>query len=347
MFGAPRCSQPDSALAPVQPHRDGILQANNYRTVVTTFGPAGSPLLMPLPHRPTSMVVAVAPRLGPAREMQQPEQRQQQPQRLQRNPDGTLGKTAQAFGVVACTAHVAQPYYHSISPKSPVEVLPSGSTMSPAPATADNLGALQLFMNTSMVKHVQDRFNRFLGLLEQKGVLDVVRVSTDSPGVLRVSVPFCGGFFEAPILMTFLRRFAQTRPEISKVDVYCCDLSANAAFVSLSVLEPNSLVSVRYEARDLSRSALPPADFVLGLQPEVNNEDTSDAWKTIIDNCARAAPLAIFATLQPVEAQTVRLHCDSVAETEFFEGLTRDNSLNAYDGLRYAHVVVAKRRMGR
>jgi len=205
-------------------------------------------------------------------------------------------------------------------------------------------------MATPMVQSVQLRFEQFLAILQDRAVFADAHPAEDSAATLRISVPFCGAFFEAPVLAKFLSRLLDTRKDFSEVHVLGSDVLPGAARVALASVPADERVHFRYEHLDLAASPLPPADLVLGLHPEATRSETAELWKAIVAQCVRAAPMAIFATLHRCEADLVSQHALAAGATsvDVQDGLPaaelpRGDPGVGYDNLRFCHLVFVRR----
>eukprot|EP00928_Gymnodinium_smaydae_P002838 TRINITY_DN11038_c0_g2_i2.p1 TRINITY_DN11038_c0_g2~~TRINITY_DN11038_c0_g2_i2.p1 ORF type:complete len:389 (-),score=101.63 TRINITY_DN11038_c0_g2_i2:423-1523(-) len=209
------------------------------------------------------------------------------------------------------------------------------------------------FMLTPMVRGVQERFERFLALLQERRVLTAVRPAAG--GVLRIGVPFCGGCFEAPTLAKFLQGELASRSlgGASSVEVLCTDVLKGGAKVALEAVPADPRLRFSYEFLDLATAEHPAVDLILGMHPEVTRSETKEAWKTIIARCVAAAPVSVFATLQENEADVVKQAAlaAGAAAVDMQLGLPLGSpesfgdppGSKTYDQQRYSNVVCVRR----
>lgn len=193
---------------------------------------------------------------------------------------------------------------------------------------------------------IQGRFRALLQLLQARGVFDRVKPTVPG-GSLRVSLPFCGACLEAPVLAKFLAELLDARGDVASVEVFCSDLRDSGIIVAMSAVEPDPRIKMDTAVLDLAKEQLPPADLVLGFQPEVSRMDTLSIWQAVITNCVRAAPVACFSTLSPYEADLVRGHASGAgASADILPGVPADapapgDRSGGYDAMRYSHVVLS------
>lgn len=209
------------------------------------------------------------------------------------------------------------------------------------------------FMATPMCRNVQERFGALLAMLQEQGVFNVARPAKPGDTTLRIGVPFCGGFFEAPTLAKFLISLLNARAlgDTTDIEVLCSDVLDGAAKVALSAVPPDRRIRFVYNDLDLSAQEHPPVDLIFGMQPEITRMDTRDAWQNIVAHCIAASPFSIFTTLHMNEAEVVQQ--DSVQGGASFAeirpglpaGVLPDGSdLSAgYDNLRYCHIIIVQR----
>lgn len=171
----------------------------------------------------------------------------------------------------------------------------------------------------------QRRFAHLLSLIESVVFSAVPFQCTN--GVLLLTVPFCGDFYEAPVLVGFLQRLLDTRTDLRRVSVLLADIEMPAFARGV----PGSISDCLLDARisfplmqcDLSVHELPRCHLLLGLQPAVSEASQMDMWSKIILQCTKAANLAIFTTLSMTEAFFVCNIANSLPRTQarFFAGV--------------------------
>lgn len=204
-----------------------------------------------------------------------------------------------------------------------------------------------------MVRNVQERFESLLLLLEQQGVFAEVRPANPD-GLLRIAMPFCGGFFEAPTLAKFLARLLDSKQfgGVSEIEVIPSDVLPGGAKVGINcAVAVDPRVRFRYEHLDLSVVEHPPVDLILGMHPEITRSDTRKEWQVIIKHCVAAAPISVLATLHHEEAVVAKQDAllGGASSAEIQPGLPQGvippgSDLSAgYDNLRYCNVVILRR----
>lgn len=212
----------------------------------------------------------------------------------------------------------------------------------------------KVFLKSMNADYIQQRFRQLLGLLQSKGIFRrAAAEARKRGGPLRLSLPFCGGCLEAPLLAEFLASLLDKETDLPGAEVLCSDVAAETGVsISLSAVKHDPRIRFSAEVIDLGRMPLPAADLILGFHPEASRSDTRPLWREVIANCCRAAPLAVFTTLADVEANFVRefaMTAGCVAEhaagvAEDLMATSAGNASAGYDGRRYAHLVIASRR---
>eukprot|EP00931_Biecheleriopsis_adriatica_P091428 TRINITY_DN65315_c0_g1_i1.p1 TRINITY_DN65315_c0_g1~~TRINITY_DN65315_c0_g1_i1.p1 ORF type:complete len:322 (+),score=48.03 TRINITY_DN65315_c0_g1_i1:59-967(+) len=230
-----------------------------------------------------------------------------------------------------------------LHPHGGAQLASSGRSSAPQHARA------KAFLTQSMnADFIHRRFRQLLQLLQSAGVFQhAAQIARARGGHLRLSLPFCGGCLEAPVLGEFLAQLLDKEPGVEKADVLCSDVIGESGVqTSLSAVTPDPRISFSSQVLDLGSQSLPPADLVLGFHPEASRSDTRELWRAVIANCCRAAPLAVFTTLAEIEAQRVREFVTAVGRSvQHLAGVAEDvkvmgDATASYDGKRYANIVL-------
>lgn len=143
------------------------------------------------------------------------------------------------------------------------------------------------------------------------GVFD--RLPLDASGALTVSAPFCGEFFEAPLLLPFLSEAVLDRGHAAALSVFGCDVAAAPrwwpAWQEWAAHEFAGRVSLRFQQQYLEREQPPQAGLILAVHPEAAS---GGPWEKILANVIRSrAPggRCVFVTFYAPEAEAVVRAC--------------------------------------
>merc|ERR1712110_890455 len=114
----------------------------------------------------------------------------------------------------------------------------------------------------------------------------------DKSHVLHVSVPFCGGFSEVPLLLPTLRNHFLQKDRARTVRIFGCDLDLNrfspwwATFMEWRQREMDPMIELYLDERDLEAFTLPPAALIIGVHPGPDLEEK--CWNRILQNILRS-----------------------------------------------------------
>jgi len=126
----------------------------------------------------------------------------------------------------------------------------------------------------------------------------------DGSGVVRVAVPFCGSFLEAPVVDAWLRRLLPSLPAVRSIDVHAHDIHHTADF-PVQTLNKGPHITYRASHIDLVRQPMPPADLTLGIHPMI----TGAGWDAIVTNVLKNSRVAVFFMFAEVEKETLEGIC--------------------------------------
>mmetsp|Transcript_76103 Transcript_76103/g.219822 ORF Transcript_76103/g.219822 Transcript_76103/m.219822 type:complete len:601 (+) Transcript_76103:57-1859(+) len=264
---------------------------------------------------------------------------------------------------VACQPTQAASALHSslqqTQPTCQASVLGAGGDLGSVARLGAGIGALtpEAALHAATVRAARtavstdqrdEAYRSFLAMLASRGLFDGLPL--DASGALRVNLPFCHDFFEAPLLLPFLaERFlalAGGMPSAQSVAAFGCDLTPQPlwwkGWEAWAQQTFHSTVSLKLSEMDLQKSQLPDAALAIGLHPEVTN---GGPWPGIIANVLRSllpGGRCAFATFYSMEAEATAKVC-----TDF--GVACDIVENPYyvdqppdaigTSLRYAVVV--------
>eukprot|EP00445_Apocalathium_hangoei_P042477 CAMPEP_0203971680 /NCGR_PEP_ID=MMETSP0359-20131031/98601_1 /ASSEMBLY_ACC=CAM_ASM_000338 /TAXON_ID=268821 /ORGANISM="Scrippsiella Hangoei, Strain SHTV-5" /LENGTH=600 /DNA_ID=CAMNT_0050909665 /DNA_START=44 /DNA_END=1846 /DNA_ORIENTATION=- len=153
---------------------------------------------------------------------------------------------------------------------------------------------------------------------------------TDASGTLHVSTPFCQQFFEAPLLLPFLKEHVLDTGRAKGIATFGSDVKPEPFWWPAweewvpCMLGPH--VVLHLKAQDLARELPAAAGLVLAVHPEVT---TGGPWPVIIANVLRSCVpggRCVFATFYAQEAEEVARICRSVGvpcsvrESPFYAG---------------------------
>eukprot|EP00930_Biecheleria_cincta_P070538 TRINITY_DN58178_c0_g1_i1.p1 TRINITY_DN58178_c0_g1~~TRINITY_DN58178_c0_g1_i1.p1 ORF type:complete len:372 (-),score=54.78 TRINITY_DN58178_c0_g1_i1:519-1517(-) len=151
----------------------------------------------------------------------------------------------------------------------------------------------------------QGPYASMLELLRDKGYLQLLKACD---GVLRVGVPFCGGFSEYATLGNFVAKHCLSLPGVDQASVFGVELFDSywmqwaLAQRWFEMTHPN--ITVQLEAGDLAEDPFPCADLVIGVHPEVTK---GGCWfriiASILHSCAQG--MCVFTTFYEVEMKTL------------------------------------------
>merc|ERR1712232_120886 len=189
----------------------------------------------------------------------------------------------------------------------------------------------------------------FLACLARWGVFE--RLPVDASGTLQFSLPFCGQFQEATLLIPFVAAQVFGRGTASSMSVFGCDLYDSPFWWNKWKTWCSTTFGPRLKADfrqlDLSCESLPPATLIFGGHPEMVGMSTGGVWPGIITNVIRSlvkGGRAVFATYYPHEAHGVESVCKArqvdsclIQENPFYAG--RPNG----SGTAYRFAVIVQR----
>jgi len=144
-----------------------------------------------------------------------------------------------------------------------------------------------------------------LDFLLQQGFLE--RLPVDEQGLLRVSVPFCAGFMECPLLPQFIFDNLLKRPGVCGASILGTELKAIGGnyWPKKERYVAKKFPGVRLQLRlaDLAQEALPPCSLCIGVHPEASR---LGVWVDILSNVIRSTRpggLVVFACYFDVEVK--------------------------------------------
>jgi hypothetical protein len=126
----------------------------------------------------------------------------------------------------------------------------------------------------------------------------------DADGVVRIAVPFCGGFLECGALDEFLKDLLPSLPHVAAIHVHAHD-TMHTADASIAAVEPND--RIRYEASylNLQVQRMPPAAVAFGFHPGV----TAYGWDSILRNVVTHSKIAFFFLFAQCEHEELQRIC--------------------------------------
>lgn len=149
----------------------------------------------------------------------------------------------------------------------------------------------------------------------------------DGEGVVRISVPFCAGFYECPVLAAFLASHVLPNAHVSEVAILASELGEQWELAGYwrqkekYVSRRHPGVKLRVQRMDLAQQALPPCSLALALHPEATK---GGPWPAVLANVLRSAAagngLCVFTTFSAGELAEVRAACQAAgAECDVHE----------------------------
>lgn len=148
-------------------------------------------------------------------------------------------------------------------------------------------------------------YTTMLGFLQSNGYLEYLA----GRGEVRVSVPFCGHFFEFAALGKFLNESVLSLPGARSVFLHATELVWTHvhewAAAELWFRREYPAIRMISQVQDLAEDPLPEADLTIGIHPEVTK---GRRWFQVIASLLQSCSngLVVLACFYETEAQTVQ-----------------------------------------
>uniref|UniRef100_A0A7S1WY14 Uncharacterized protein n=1 Tax=Alexandrium catenella TaxID=2925 RepID=A0A7S1WY14_ALECA len=135
-------------------------------------------------------------------------------------------------------------------------------------------------------------------------------------GDIRINIPFCGSFSEAPTMASFvLDELLPSIPGARSARLYCSDVRCCGTEAMTTMIPADPRLRYEIQEKDLGSEMLPPAELAIGLHPQPLTKTPDRLWERIIENVLRSSKRCLFTCWMKSEAEELVRICSSLGST--------------------------------